>query len=222
MMLINRLTAYKVWISDLITNPYIKMSGEFESNYVEIKDLRVSRVNLIATIVNKNESEDKNYTYLVIDDGSEQIRVKAWREDTKLLNNLNISDTILVIGKVKSYNDETYILPEIVKKVDLNWEVARKLELIKLYGKPKETFSYKKEDKNEIEEQVIEEISFSSSNLRNDILNLIEKYEDSQGITLEELKTELNKSIKEIYDVIEELIKEGQVYNVGNKYRLLV
>lgn len=218
-MPINRLVAYKVWVSDLVTSPYIKTSGEFESNYVEIKEKQVSRVNLIGTIVNKSETENKNYVSLVLDDGSEQIRIKAWREDVKILEKFNVGECVLVIGKVKNYNDETYILPEIVKQIDINWELARKLELMKNYGKPVE-HKFVQEAKEE--SPAVEEITFSSSNLRKDVLNLIEKYEEKSGITLEELKTELHKSIKEIYDIIEELIKEGQVYNIGNKYRLLV
>src|SRR3989344_5836799 len=176
----NRLTAYKVWISDLINSNYVKMPGEFESNYLEFGDKQVSRINIIATVVNKNESQDKNYVALVLDDGTEQIRIKTWGEDTRLVNNLNIGETILVIGKTKTYNDELYILPEIVKNVNLNWEVARKLELIKLYGKPSE---YKDApDTIDEEKQVVEEIKFNTNNLRNELLNLIEKYEDKLGI----------------------------------------
>src|SRR3989338_5737482 len=117
-MPINRLVAYKVWVSDLVTNPYIKMSGEFESNYVEVKEKQVSRVNIIGTIVSKLESEDKNYISLVLDDSSEQIRIKTWREDVKIIKKFNVGECILVIGKVKNYNDETYVLPEIVKQID--------------------------------------------------------------------------------------------------------
>lgn len=218
-MPINRLTAHKVWVSDLVNSPYIKTSGEFESNYVEIKEKQVSRVNLIGTIVNKSETDDKNYVSLVLDDGTEQIRIKAWREDVKILEKFSIGECVLVIGKVKNYNDETYIIPEIIKKINVNWELARKLELLKNYGRPAE---HKFVHESKEEPSIVEEITFSSSNLRNDVLNLIERYEEKLGITLEELKTELHKSIKEIYDVVEELIKEGQVYNIGNKYRLLV
>ena len=222
-MPINRLTAHKVWISDMLLNPYIKTSGEFESNYVELKDKQVSRVNLIATVVDKMESNDKNYVALVLDDGTGQIRLKTWREDTRLINNFNIGDNVIVIGRIKNYNDELYLLPEIVKNVNLNWKLARKLELLKLYGKPNETHFVKPVSANESEEKVnIEEINFSSTNLRKEILGLIEKYEDKLGVTLEEMKAELHVNISEIYNVLEDLIKDGQVYTVSNKYRLLV
>ena len=108
-MPINRLTAYKVWVSDLVTSPYIKMSGEFESNYVEVKEKQVSRVNIIGTIVNKLESGDKNYTSLVLDDGSEQIRIKAWREDVKIIERFRIlRNRATYIGTVFYFKSREY------------------------------------------------------------------------------------------------------------------
>ena len=218
--MINRLTAYKVWISDLVNSNYVQTSGEFESNYIDLNSKQITRVNIIATVVNKIESEDKNYISLVLDDGTEQIRIKTWREDTKLLNKINVSDIILVIGKIKRYNDEVYILPEIVKNVTLNWELARKFELFKLYGKPKEIKI--QEILMQEEKPIIEEISFSSSNLRKELLGLVDKHEDRFGVTLEEIKNELNFDSSKLNEILEELIKEGQIYSVNNRLRLVV
>ena len=218
-MPINRLTAYKVWISDLINSPYIEMQGEFESNYIEVKDKQISRANIIATIVNKFESEDKNYVSLTLDDNSEEIRVKACREDTKLINNFNSGDLIFIVARVRKYNDELYLLPEIVKQINPNWEVARRLELIKIYGVPHEHI-ISKYLKVEQEKTVVEEMTISN-NLRSEILNLIEKHEDD-GITLRQLKENLHSDITKINNVLEELIKEGQVYAINNKFRLLL
>jgi len=223
-MPINRLTAYKVWIADLLTSPYVKTHGEFESNYVEIKGRQVSRINIIATIVNKIESQDKNYIALVLDDGGEQIRVKSWGEDARLLNKFNVGECILVIARLKFYNEELYLLPEIVKKVDLNWEIARKFELLKIYGKPRETrfIPVKMHELQEEEKPVIEEIKFSSRDIRKELLNLIEKYEDKFGITVEEIRNMINQNENEINALLEELIKDGEVYAVNNRYRLLL
>ncbi len=213
--MIQRLTSYKIWISNLVNSPYIETSGEFESNYVEFEDKKISRVNIIATIVDKNESEDRNYISLLLDDGSEQIRVKAWKEDTRLLSKIYIGDIILIIGKIKKYNDQFYILPEIVKNLDLNWEIARKLELLKIYGKPSLVFKNAIND----EKSNIEEINFSLNDLRSEILNVIEKHED--GVTLESLKLKLHAKLEDLNKVIEELVKEGQIYLINDKFRLL-
>ena len=215
---INRLVAHKVWLGDLKEENFVQRSGEFESNYVALNNKQVTRVNIIANVVNKFENEDKSYIGITVDDSSAQIRLKTWREDTKILENVSIGDIVLIIGKIKKYNEEIYILPEIVKKVPPNEELLRKIELIKKYGSPKENIIFKEKEP----EISYEEIKFTSNNLRNELLNLIEKYEEKSGIGLEEIETELHSSLEEINHVLEELIKEGQVYELKGKYRLLL
>ncbi|MEK6861201.1 MAG: hypothetical protein AABY07_04460, partial [Nanoarchaeota archaeon] len=127
-MPISRLTAYKIWIASLINSPYVNNPGEFEPNYIKVNGKEISRLNIIATVVNKYISDDGTYVTIIVDDSSSQIRVKSWREDTLLLKNINVGDTILLIARVKNYQNEIYLLPEIVKKVNPNWELVRKLE----------------------------------------------------------------------------------------------
>ncbi|MEK6835434.1 MAG: hypothetical protein AABX55_00220 [Nanoarchaeota archaeon] len=225
-MPISRLTAYKIWIANLINSPYVNSPGEFESNYISFNGKEISRVNIIATVVDKFVSEDNSYVTIMIDDSSSQIRLKTWREDTSLLKNINLGDVILLIARVKNYQNEIYLLPEIVKNVNPNWEIIRKLELLKEYGKPEFEVGKVEEiitPSTQITETLkIEEISFSSTNLRNELLNLIEKYEEKLGISLEEIKTELHYSIGDMNNILQELIKEGQIYQIGEKYRLML
>ena len=105
-----RQTAFKVWISDLSSNHLTKQDGEWAPSYILIKDKKVSRVNLIASVVMKYENDEKTYSNVVLDDGSAQIRVKTWREDTRLLEGFEIGNTILVIGRPREYNSEIYNL----------------------------------------------------------------------------------------------------------------
>ena len=198
---INRLIAHKLWLNDLRENNFVVTTGEFESNYILLNDKKISRINVIANVVNKFQNEDKIYVTITIDDSSAQIRLKTWREDTRILDNINIGDIVLVIGKIKRYNDEVYILPEIVKKVSPNEELLRKLELIKEYGLPQEPKEIKLEKEKE-PEITYEEINFASSNLRNELLNLIEKNEENLGIALEEIKTELHSNLEEVNKIL--------------------
>ena len=215
---INRLIAHKLWLNSLKENNFVVRIGEFESSYVLLNDKRVVRVNIIANVVSKFNSEDGNYASITIDDSSAEIRLKTWKEDTKILDNINPGDIVLVIGKLRKYNNEIYILPEIVKKVSINEELLRKLELIKLYGLPKE-LEIIEEPEPKID---YEEISFNSNDLRNKILDLIERYEDRLGIALEEIKMELHAGLDDLNKVLEELLKEGQIYEIKGKYRLLL
>ena len=74
-----RQTAFKVWVNDLSSGQYIEDNSEFGSNYILIKDNKVSRVNILARVVQKYVSDDKNYVSIMLDDGFGTIRVKSWR-----------------------------------------------------------------------------------------------------------------------------------------------
>src|SRR3989338_11716391 len=99
-----RQTAYKVWLASLLNGKYVRREGEWEPNYVEVKDLQVSRVNVIGTVVEKFISNDNSYASITLDDGSATIRLKTFKEDNKLLESLSPGTLVLTIARVKEYN----------------------------------------------------------------------------------------------------------------------
>ncbi|MBU0929822.1 MAG: hypothetical protein KJ623_02015 [Nanoarchaeota archaeon] len=123
--------AYRTWIKDLKNGAFFEKQSELEPNYILINNKKISRVYLIASVIQKFENEDSSYANITIDDGSSDIRLKVWKNDVELISDILISNLILVIGKIKKYEDEIYIVPEIVKKVDPNWELVHKLILLK-------------------------------------------------------------------------------------------
>ena len=167
MVEIKRATAYKLWIKDIVSSRFITPETAEESPYLEVKTLKVSRVNIIATTVLIYKSEDGNYSNLTLDDGSgEAIRIKAWREDTKLLEKVKVGDLVNVIGRVRMFNNEVYILPEIVKLLDdASWGKLRRLELIKLHGEPAAIKSVKPQEEiiHKIEIPKVKEVIINSN-----------------------------------------------------------
>ena len=132
-----RQTAYKVWISNLFTGQFVKQPGEWEPNYVQFKNIKISRVNIIATVVDTFLSDDQNYSAISIDDGTACIQVRAFREHVPILKDVKKGDLVLVTGKIREYQNTIYILPEIVKPVqNPNLELLYKLELLATVGKP--------------------------------------------------------------------------------------
>jgi len=210
--MISRNIAYKLWISDINTSEYVKQLGEFESNYIKFQDKQVSRINLIATVINKYNSD--NYSSAIIDDGSSQISIKSWNEDKKIVDKAEIGDTILIIAKIRqnTNSNSLYLQPEIIKKVDNQWKIIRANELETQYGKPEI-----KREKIKQDEMQIQEIKISNVDSRNKILDLIEN--SKEGISKEELSNSLKR--EDLNQEIEELIKEGQIFEVKEKYRLL-
>jgi len=210
-----RQTAYKLWISDIVNSKINKAQSELEFDNFLIRNKKVSRVNLIATITQKYQSEDKNYVALTIDDGSGMIRIKSWREDTQLIEDFNIGDSIIVIGKLRTYNEENYLTPEIVRLIkNLKWQTLRKLELTKEYGTSPPTMPKPQQDTHEIKQDIVEETieDFPTHNSRQLIFDIITKYNSENGVDLSKVIEESKLTESEADSIIQELLKEGEIF----------
>lgn len=152
-----RLTAKKVRIVDITSGKFFPGSKEdMKPSYViTLSGQRISRVNLIATVTDKFLSEDGNYCTITVDDGSEAIRVKTFKENVELLRDVEPGDLVLVMGKIKEYNNEVYVNGEIARKVDVNYENLRRLEILNDLIDQEKTV---KEIKNLVEQMSEEEL----------------------------------------------------------------
>ncbi|PIO00048.1 hypothetical protein COT72_02670 [archaeon CG10_big_fil_rev_8_21_14_0_10_43_11] len=125
----------KYWLSQ------VKL-GTYTGDCLTVEADRVYRVNTIATVVSKFVSDDNNYAAIILDDGSATIRAKAWKEDVNRFSRLDVGDLVNFFGNVREYEGEVYLAPAIITNIrNPNWEVARRLELVKLRGKPKDVLA---------------------------------------------------------------------------------
>src|SRR3989344_6082446 len=115
-----RQTAYKLWIGDVVGSPFTKSGGEFEPSFITFRGMRMSRVNVIATVTEVFDGEG-SFSSFVLDDGSGTVSVRAFDEGKSLMKHVDMGDVALVVGKVKQYNDEIYVVPEVVKRLDTLW-----------------------------------------------------------------------------------------------------
>ncbi len=166
--------------------------------FLELGDKKIIRVNLIGNIVDKYSSEgEKRYATLTIDDASGQIRLKVFGEDTEMFKDMTHGDTILVIGVIRSYNRELYILPELVKKADPRYLLVRKLELDKKAG-------IKKSDSNKPEKAL---------DTRDEIIELIRAGSEAGGVSTEDLILKIKSAAPEaINSEIMKLLEDGMIY----------
>ncbi len=223
-----RQTAYKVWIADLLNSEFINPEGEWVPSYVQIKDLKVSRVNVVANVIMKYQNEDSSYVTLTLDDGSENIALKAWNEDTKLFDGIEIGNMVLTIARVREYNGKTYLVPEIVRKLNRpEWMVLRKKELMKEYGARSEPVApqepspisevvQESQPHPIIEEEIIEETikDTPSTNDRQKILDFIEKEDSGEGIEIVQISSKTGIDEQETNNLIQELLKEGEIFEI--------
>lgn len=119
-----RQVAHIVKIKDILSGKYTKEYGEWAPNYVLVEGNQVSRVNMMGAVI----AADQETKILVINDGSGSIAVRSF-EDWGY--KADVGDIVVVIGRPREFNDERYIVPEIIKKIDDNrWVELRKAELM--------------------------------------------------------------------------------------------
>jgi len=214
-----RKTAYKFWIKDVINATLISQEG---FHLFEIRGKEASRVNIIAIVVNKQTNEEKTFSTITLDDGTETVRVKTWRDDIKKLEDINIGCPVMVIGKLRLYGGELAIIPEIIKKQEPEWLQVRKQELEKTYGKPEEKEQTMQETGLQeipkenlkqpqaiIEEEVIGE---PTETARQRILGIIERETAPGGAEISKVIQISGLGEEEAEKTIDELLKEGEVF----------
>ena len=194
-----RQIAFKVRIKDLVNGRYVKEEG-WEPNYIITKqEKKISRINLIGIIVAKNDDINTNYEGVILEDGSGKISIREFKEN-KVLKNVEIGNIVMVIGRPREYGTEKYIVPEIVKKIENEkWVALRKIEL---------EIENSKEEKEEVQEEIIEEKEMP---LSQKIYTWIKEKDSGEGIEISEL-------IKKHGDGSEKIIKrflvEGEIFEI--------
>ncbi len=189
-----RWVAYKMLLKDI-------HSGNFtEDGFLLIGSKQIIRVNIVATVVSKYISEDGKFGSITLDDGTDTIRVRFF-EDTSQIENIEVGDIVRVIGRLRKYEDEVYIVPEIIRVLDdPNYEIINKLEAIKhrvIVSKP--------------EEIVEEEIEIITSP-KEDVIKAIKELDMGEGVEIKQIAEALNIEEKVIEDIVAELMADGDVY----------
>lgn len=237
---IMRLTAYKVKIEDLVKGQFVRGNMPKEPSYLITPwGRRVSRARILGTIVEKFVREDQSYCTLRIDDGSGTITVRAWREGVPDIINYQVGEIVDIIGRVREYAGEVYLVPEIISRIrDPNWEIVRELEILKDRKKafaeglrPKKILApeIKKPDlevpsvggvESKVKEPEVEEIEEVEEfplpevpdEIKKKVLMTLDKLDRGDGVMLVELAAELDMPQPQIEDAVRVLIAEGEVF----------
>jgi len=220
-------------ISDIVNGNFIKKEGLDPSYILTELGQKISRVKLVGTVVENFMSEGENYSSITLDDDTDSIRVKAFGDDVKKFDNLNDGDQVLVIGKVKEYSDENYVLPEIMKKVVPDYELLHKLEILKeILQKKRIVETVKKEkdkfaDFEELKKFILKKHKFDKKDVENTIeffsekeetkekdykpliLENIDKMDIGEGIEIKSLLEKIKIPENIFSEAMDELLSEG-------------
>ena len=153
---------------------------------------KVVRINILANCVDKYIQEgEKQFGSLTVDDASGQLKLKVFGEDVEMFKEIMQGDTLQIIGNMREWNGELYIIPEVAKKVDARWLLVRKLEI-----------------QNSRKDIPVDE----SSALKNSIMQKIKDAETDGGIDIDKIIMDIEASPDLINGDIKKLLEEGLVY----------
>lgn len=191
-----RNVAYKLRIGDLLIGKPILDKERF--SFLELGNQKVIRINLVGNIVDKYESEgESKYLSLTLDDGSGQIKLKCFGDDSDKFRNISQGQTIVIIGLLRVYNNELYISPEIIKEIDIRYLLVRKLEIEK--------------ERNRNVNTPVQRAQINSA--RDRILDMIKGSEPNGGIETDSIITNLREvSPVMINQEIKRLLEEGIIF----------
>ena len=190
-----RRIAYKLRIKDILSSKYVKTDG-INPNYLQVSSQEVSRVNVIGVVVQKSNME--NYSELIMDDGTGKISARTF-ENNFLLNNVDVGDVVLVIGRPREYLEEKYLVVEIAKKIDPLWAKARKLELK----------DFDPQDNDDVKEGGGNKEIFDESR-KNRLLKTIKELDKGEGVPVDDLHSALGN----VDNIVGVLLREGDVFEV--------
>ncbi|MEX0920723.1 MAG: OB-fold nucleic acid binding domain-containing protein [Candidatus Pacearchaeota archaeon] len=183
--------AYKLRIGDLLMGKPVNNGERF--GFLELGDKKIVRVNIVGNIIERYESEgERKYLFLTLDDGSGQIKLKIFGDDSDRFKEVVQGQTVVVIGTLRYWNDELYISPEIIRDLDPKYLLIRKLET----EKNKTQSSSNKDDSD----NVLSEKEQTTA-IKDKILDLIKSAEEDGGI-------ETKKVLERFSDVSPDIINQ--------------
>jgi RPA family protein len=220
-MPIQRQTAIRARIVDIVSGEFVKKEGMEPSYVITPGKESISRARIAGTVVGRFDSEDGNFSSVTLDDATGTIRAKLWRE-TQPLSGTKVGDLVSLVGKVREYEGEIYIVPEIVTSVTPDEEALARLEVLRKIKERNSGGTAQKEKAEEApqtgspeqhegkEAEGVEGSEEKGENPRKKIMGVIEQNPD--GIKYSDLMHQAGLPEEQVEDVVNELLGEGVCY----------
>jgi len=224
-----RLTSVKTRIKSIVSGKYVPQDGVNPNCVLSLGGMRLARVRLMATVVDKFLAESGKFASVTIDDGTDTIRVKVFNA-VAMFDNIAVGSDIDLIARVKEYQGEIYIMPEIITVVDdPNFQLLRELELRSqektFEGKRKIILEHQKQtaDISELERLMHERFGIQPEEVeavlqtqeepvpdkKDEVLKLIEKMDEGSGCDYSELIGASGLPEDVIDVIVNELLSDG-------------
>jgi len=207
----------------------------------------LKRIRLVATITNKEEFVSKKQNDInspteeintnlrfELDDGTGIISAVKWDVDSEKYKDLNIGDSVDILGKVGYYNEKAQVSNiKLIKKIaDPNYVLLREAEVIKKikFGEIQEIPNAEESDSGIDEDSFFDNLSddidvdklfgenepsknANVDTIKEEIFSIIYEYsQDGNGISLGELQTRLKIPENKLRTYINDLVMESRIY----------
>ena len=218
-----RMTAVRASISDIVNGTFGEDNGPHVTSSYGVELRRVVVVGFVVSKFNKEPGAEggKRFMSVTLDDGTDTIRIKVWgEEEAALLEGVKEDILALVIGKVRKYEDEIYLVPEIVKEVtDPNYMGLHLLERYQaiLTRSGISAAVNTDEGQQQLTTIVGGPTSSSLSGFIKQILNYIELHATPKGVNLKDIVAFFEEKGKKPIDIqtkIFKLIEDGYINEI--------
>lgn len=209
--LVQRQTAVKLLIADLLSGEFSK--EESQTPVLSLGEQKIYRVNVIGLVIGK--AEEEVLANLFLNDGTASINLRFF-ERNSALDELNTGDAVMVVGRLRDYNGERYLSPEIVKKVDRLWLQHRRKELgaenrqLKAAVKEEPAGKITKTENPVEEESKKESSEFLSPEGK--ILKSITDLDKGEGAEIEEVLAASKVDYAE--EIIKRMLERGELFQI--------
>jgi len=216
-----RQVAHKLRVQEIHDSQYVKQDGDWEPNYIELHGQKISRVNIIGVVVYVDEQE--NHKSISVEDNTGKIQVRSFDQQYNF-NNAKAGDIVAVIGRIREFNNEKYIMAEIVKPVDKTWVGIRNIELANrpnitpqpvIPGNEQavtENISQEAPQEQVIMQKTIEESpKETQQSSAEKLLALIKEQDQGDGAATEDI---ISKAGQNAEKIVTNLLMEGEIFEI--------
>ena len=205
--------------------------GKYFDHKLLTKDgLLLVKVRVFGKVSDTFHSEDGAYSTITLEDSTSNIRSKAFKGQVGLLNGLKAGQKIDLFGRVREFEGEKYLLPDIVKVIDdSGFGGLRDIELQEsadewrsilkqLEGLSEDEFRAKAKELGLESEEIgllldsPPEKEISIEDLKNRVKTSIIDLDTGEGVEYETIRSNLDIEENLLKQSLGELMNDGEVY----------
>ncbi|MBU7043254.1 MAG: replication protein RepA [Theionarchaea archaeon] len=127
-----RAPSQRMRLDEIHQGTFVTAEEDFELNYLIATDARkVYRAKVVATIVSDPYiSDDSAYGRITLDDGFDTISGAVFREQTALLEDVELGQLVQVMGKIREWKGEKQLTLEAISPVHPNFMLLHRIEIL--------------------------------------------------------------------------------------------